>query len=145
MPFPTPRPLRDAAHAVLQSLIVEIEQKARTRNNHTPSLFRWGRLRFDWTITEKYMRIIWIDQIHDHITQDFPVDWFGCVVGEACSRRVSAAFRHDIGRQGDNWHRRVFLIFLPLADLATGHVAILDWHLNIALEQDRHVSSVQAA
>ena len=90
------------------------------------------------------MRNLWIHQFHDHLTQHFPVDRFGCVVGEAGRCRVPAAFRHDVGRQSDDGHRRIFVIFLPLADFATGHVAILDWHLDITLEQDRPVSSIQA-
>ena len=43
------------------------------------------------------MRGLRIDEIHDHVPQYFPINGFGCVVGEAGGGGVTATFGHNVG------------------------------------------------
>lgn len=79
------------------------------------------------------MGYIRIYKVNKEVSQSAPFNRFRSILGKARSGRVALTFSHDVGGKRDDGDVWIVVLFFPGADLPTGFVAILVWHLDIAL------------
>jgi len=83
--------------------------------------------------TEVEFRRCWVEQIAHCFAERFEVDRFCYVAVEASLHTFFKNVCHDICGQGNDWHAWIEFLRLPIADFATGLVAVLARHVEITL------------
>lgn len=89
---------------------------------------------FSEAVSQQKQRSVWIEQTHHHLAKFVVLYGLGDVVIETGTGRVFNLVCHRVCRQSHNRDLRVMVLELPGANISTGIVPVLNWHLDIALK-----------
>jgi hypothetical protein len=88
------------------------------------------------TVSQKHEGAAGLEKAHHHLPQFIVLDRFGDIVIETCPGRVLNLICHCICRKSHDWNLWIMVLLLPVTDVFAGIVAILDGHLNVALQMN---------
>jgi hypothetical protein len=86
--------------------------------------------------SHQFVRLCWVLSVEEprHLgTKILEVDRFCDIAIEASRYTFLDHLSHNVGRQRDDRHKRIFVGFFPRADVTAGLIAVFSGHMKITL------------